>query len=337
MNWACLSLFLFATATPSFAQDVAAAPEDREISALRTPVRQAKEALATAEEKSVLNLQRWYATKLEKLEAETQAGGNLDHVILIRKEKARIIAQEQPTLEQINAMPASLRNLRASYDGALKKIRDDAAARRDPLDRKLLANLEALQIRLTKTGEIDRALLVKTEKEKLIAERPAQQASPPKPSPGTVASRPAANFFSINQGPKQAKVEAENTVLAPLKIGEDVLGFTNKLHWVQISEAFQGFRFTRLVANSPTLKFKVLSDGMVYLACTKGWGASGPTDWQSEVTTEEQLRKKGWNRERGELKDEEAHGWWVFSRNCKAGEDFTFRTAKYRSPILLVK
>jgi hypothetical protein len=337
MKWSLLAVLLFAAAMPTFAQDAAAPPvaptEDREIGALRAPLQQAKEALAAAEEKALLNMQAWYLTNLAKLEAETQAKGNLDHVLLIRKEKERITAHEASTAEQLSAMPAALGGLRASYDGGIKKIRDDAAARWDALARKFLADLEALQVRLTKAGEIDRALAVKTEKEKFMAERPAAITAP-----AMVAATPRASPFGISQGPKQAKVEVAGAVLAPLKSGESLLGFTTKVHWTEIPDAYRGFQFTRLGVNSETLKFKVLSDGIVDLACTTGWATPTATGWPSEVITEAQLRRNGWHKEPGELKDEETnHGWWVFTRNCKAGEEFSIRNAKYRSPILLVK
>ena len=113
------------------------------------------------------------------------------------------------------------------------------------------------------------------------------------------------------------------------------------LIFTEIPAAFEGFQFTQGKMGSATLKFKVLTDGLVHMACTSRFGGGGNSGggWKSEVTSEEQLEKNGWKRERGiELKDaQKDHVWWTFTRTCKSGEEFTFRTEKYISPMLLMK
>jgi len=105
---------------------------------------------------------------------------------------------------------------------------------------------------------------------------------------------------------------------------------------------FQGFRFTKKNKQSAaTLRFKVLTDGLVYLACTSRFGTpkNGSGDWKSELISEKQLHEQGWHQLRAvELKTgANDYVWWVYSRTCKAGEAFSYRTEKFVAPILLVK
>ena len=111
------------------------------------------------------DLQAWYVAGLDKLQGETLKAGDLEGVLAFKAERERIAAGAETTQEQTQAMPAKLGKLRAAYESARKKVAGEAARRKAAASGKYLANLEALQKRLTVGGDLDDALLVKNEKE----------------------------------------------------------------------------------------------------------------------------------------------------------------------------
>jgi hypothetical protein len=97
-------------------------------------------------------------------------------------------------------MPEALRKLRVGYDPVLKKGEDEVARRYDTASRKYLADMDALQKRLTMGGDLDAAILVETEKDRFAAEMQKSAAGPLAAS--TTASDPA-------KKPATAAVNAE--------------------------------------------------------------------------------------------------------------------------------
>ncbi len=79
------------------------------------------------------------------------------------------------------------------------------------------------------------------------------------------------------------------------------------------------------------------------MACTTRWGGGGNEsgDWVSELTTREELETQGWaeyvtglsTRHIGDT--EPSVEYVVFSRDCVAGEIFTYRTEKYAPPTII--
>jgi len=132
--------------------------------------------VAADDEKWVAALQKWYLAGLEKLQAERMKAGDLEGTLAPKAERERIAARAETTHEQIQAMPESLRKLRAAYEAALKKIIDEAGRRKNAARAKHLANLEALQKRFTTGRQLDEALLVRKEKERFDAETPLADA-----------------------------------------------------------------------------------------------------------------------------------------------------------------
>ena len=140
---------------------------------------------------------------------------------------------------------------------------------------------------------------------------------------------------------KLATVLVEGAVRMPLRPGAKVYGDNHDHSWVTVPALFSGNQFFQAAQmKEPVLKLKVLSDGLVYLACTSRWGGGGSGgDWRSELVTQAQLEAQGWHvvDSARELKTtEEDHTWLAFSRQCKAGESFKYRTEKYLSPIVII-
>ena len=299
-----------------------------------------------------------YLTMLEDAIRKASGASDLDGAVALRNEQKRfadasLLPGANPFPAQVNAADAaSVKQLRVAIRTPLAKLEKDDSTRAKALHAKYDQVLAQAQGQLTQRQRFDDALLVKAKRDEVsaawltpglaaVAEAPAP-AVPPTASETPKPAAPVAKVpFGTKAAPKPAKVEAQDTVLAPLNAGEQLLSDALKVQWVDIPDFFQGFQFTKVKEYVPTLRFKVLSDGLLYMACTNRFGGGGNAggNWKNEIITEEQLHKKGWHRERRlELKATDAAlVWWVYSRTCKAGEEFTYRTEKYKSPILLVK
>ena len=91
--------------------------------------------------------------------------------------------------------------------------------------------------------------------------------------------------------------------------------------------------------------FEVLMDGPVLMACTTRWGGGGAGgEWEDELTTREELEEQGWVEfatglsDTRYVPDEEPrpfHEYIVFRRDSVAAEVFTYRTEKYRAPLII--
>ncbi len=195
-----LVFFTLVRAEPAAAKDDAAA----EIAKLEPGYQAELEGIKTEHEKWDKALETWYGPALEKVLAERAQSGDLDGAIATKAERERMAAHTNPTPEEIQKMPPALRVVRGSYDATRKQIADQVAKRTAAANQKHLADLDALQKRLTQKNEIDAALQVKAEKARfsaalaggpaLAATGPAAPATPDAPaSPAAVAEpKPAA-------------------------------------------------------------------------------------------------------------------------------------------------
>jgi len=163
-------------------------------------------------EKWFAALQTWYLAGLDKLQAERIKTGDLEGTLAFKAERERIAARTETTREQVQAMPATLAKLRAVYEPALKKIVDEAARRKDVARSKHLAHLDALQTRLTTSGAIDEALLVRTEKDRFATER-AEAAGAAVIKPTEVPGLPASKDQPAQTPEKNPHAESDESNL----------------------------------------------------------------------------------------------------------------------------
>jgi len=110
----------------------------------------------------------------------------------------------------------------------------------------------------------------------------------------------------------------------------------------EVPDHLIGRLYTKRNGYSGAARFSVQRDQKVTVAMYE-WGhenegnASG--SWKHELTSREQMAQDGW-QEVGELKaghsDRELPDttWFLYTRNCKAGESFTLRNHKYQAPIV---
>ncbi len=147
----------------------------------------------------------------------------------------------------------------------------------------------------------------------------------------------------LDTAPKQkrALVQAPGTFFAPLITNQSLYGDTREHSWESVPPLFGAHMFSQQPREkSPVLNLKVMSDGVIYMACTTRWGRGGSGgEWMEELITRPQLEAQGWREvdTGGGLKSNEKDvQWTVFSRVCKAGEQFQYRTEKYIGPIVIV-
>ncbi len=97
-----------------------------------------------------------------------------------------------------------------------------------------------------------------------------------------------------------------------------------------------GRGYTVLQHHKGRLGFKMLSDAPVLLAvCSSGWGGGGGGgSWQKEVIPRGELETKGW-KVVGQCAMDTGAKFTIYSRDCKADEEFLIRTMKYVAPFLI--
>ncbi|HTE95899.1 MAG TPA: SUMF1/EgtB/PvdO family nonheme iron enzyme, partial [Bradyrhizobium sp.] len=155
-------------------------PELPEIQPLWAPYQAALKAVAAERDKKLANLDYIYLLNLDKMKKERAEAVDLDGALAVKAEMDRLGAHQATSEEQRNSMPPALRALRGSYDAALKGYLDEAARGDQAALPKYLVDLEGLQKRITMTGDLQKALLVKAERDRLTA-----KTSNPQPAPIT--------------------------------------------------------------------------------------------------------------------------------------------------------
>jgi len=145
---------------------------------LWAPYHAGLKAVAAERDKKLANLDNIYLLNLDKMKKERAEAVDLDGALAVKAEMDRLEAHQATSEEQRKAMPPALRALRASYDAALKSYLEEAASGDGAALQKYLVDLEGLQKRITMTGDLQKALMVKAERDRLTA-----GASNPQPAP----------------------------------------------------------------------------------------------------------------------------------------------------------
>ncbi|HEV7401886.1 MAG TPA: SUMF1/EgtB/PvdO family nonheme iron enzyme [Chthoniobacteraceae bacterium] len=171
-------------ATPAPAGDLPGAIQ-RQLAVRETLKKQADDAQAT--------LSKWYEGALDVLKKDATGKGNLDAVVATDAERAR--KERDLTAEEKGALPRQLRDVRAQYDQARAQRATQQKAALTAAVREYAATLEALEINLTRKGELDSALAARKERmavaeelATLTAPTAAVAASPATPRPAAPAS-----------------------------------------------------------------------------------------------------------------------------------------------------
>jgi len=132
-----------------------------------------------------------------------------------------------------------------------------------------------------------------------------------------------------------ARISVEGAQFKPLKAKELLYSDRDQYWWVDIPKSLEGMRFSKHnAAQAAIAQFKVISDGWVYMAVT-----SRSEGYRSGTATPvSDLVEQGWEKQANLDKlNDTALEWIVYSRFCKKGETFSYRTEKYSAPILITK
>lgn len=287
-------------------------------------------------------LKQQYVTSLEAAVTKASAAGDLDGAVALRNEQKRFAGPNIFPNPDDADDAATVKQIRAVLRAQIAMLDKDTATRTKALHAKYDHVLAQGQTQLTQRQRLDDALLVKAKREEVAAAwirlavpAATEKTTPPAATPATYAQKPV----TPPKVPVMAKVKAEEATLAPLSKGEEHTSLLpGSIVWESIPESLQGYQFTKAKAQGGSLRFKVLTDGLVYLACTTRFGHRF-----KEAISENQLMVKGWNKH-GDLtlRDYSPQQvgrqiWNVYARECKAGEKFSFRNEQYLAPILLVK
>ena len=291
-------------------------------------------------ELDILRIQ--YRASIQAGITKVSDAGDLDGALALRAEQKRFSEANEVPAQDDAAVPLPLKQLRAGWRAQIARMERDRAARAKAVQAKYDQVLAQAQTALAQRQRLDDALMVKARRDEIATAWPRPMtASTPNPSPPVVtppgaektSAPPPATPIGTKPGTVMAKVEAENVVMKPLARNEIVFS-KGAYRFTEVHPSFEGYQFTQSKNNTSTLRFKVLSDGLVQMALASRFFKPG-----KECISDKQLREKGWQKQQGvELDDNEpSYVWWVYSRQCKAGETFSYRTEKYVAPILLVK
>jgi hypothetical protein len=150
-------------------------------------------ALATAEAQHkdrLFALQKAYTADLDRQQALWQAKGDLEGVLVIKKERERL---ERPlTAEEMRSLPEALRAGRARYDQGRAKSSAQERATTAAEDRNYITTLQGLQTRLTRAGDIEGAVRVRDALQTIVGGKKdaAPAASTPLPPPAAIERPP---------------------------------------------------------------------------------------------------------------------------------------------------
>ncbi|RBP42534.1 hypothetical protein DES53_106243 [Roseimicrobium gellanilyticum] len=230
----------------------------------------------TAHAAAAAKLRASYITALEQALAASTKAANLGDSLALRDEIKRINADPAAKPASTEPPPPTLAQLREKYEGALARLESDKDKKSQPYYAMYATVLSNYLKDLTKKGDLDGASSVQ-ERLKEVAQK--QPADAPKPAES-----------------RQAKVEIENVQMAPFRKGEPIHGDTDKFTWEDVPERFAGYQFSRdKTRYVGVLRFKVTSDGTVYLGCSDRWGGGGNDGpWKNEVITQSKMKSDGW-------------------------------------------
>lgn len=104
-----------------------------------------------------------YVAALDQLERDMQKAGDLDGILLVRKERERYRKAKDVPDEPNAILPESLQKLQSQYAAAVKGIETEKAKSIHKLAGQYLSALEDLKRKLTTEGEVEQAMAVNFE------------------------------------------------------------------------------------------------------------------------------------------------------------------------------
>ena len=136
-----------------------------------------------------------YLATLDAVFKQVASTGDLDATIQVKTEKERVQKGEQLSEQAKKAMLPLLRAARDKYDRALEPLELEQQAAANAVRRQYILDLDQLQKQLTQRTELEKALAVKAEKERIADQlTPSPDASKGQGAAIPVAIDPATSF-----------------------------------------------------------------------------------------------------------------------------------------------
>ncbi len=171
-----------------------------DFSALKKKYEAALSPIELRTEEKKASLRKDYVVALDKAQKDAMSAGNLDAALAAKAERERIVGNEETTGEQTSAMPRTVAALRGNYEKGLQRIAGEATIDTRQVLERYLVNLQSLEKTLTMRGDLEGALAVRAEREKL---------APLRGAPASRILAPPSNLVRemqpVNQCEKQIK------------------------------------------------------------------------------------------------------------------------------------
>ena len=168
----CLYLFVMAGMTPRASAQTSEPPP---FAFLQNQYQLAQDQLGAEQARKRDKLKIDYSRALGKAGDSAKAAGNLDLVLAIKNEVGRVVNDAKPTAEERNGMSKPLADLRTQFETADLRLADEYAARQEALTARYIQNLDVLEKKLTAGNDIDGAILVRSEKDRISGKTPAPE------------------------------------------------------------------------------------------------------------------------------------------------------------------
>lgn len=124
------------------------------------------EKIAAGKSDAVSKLQDSYSKALERLAEKEQAAGNLDNLLAVKNEQARLAKDENVLPAGTKFKTEGLQELLSTYHDAEAKIMQMHGDETAKAAASYVESLELLERNLTKAGKVEEALAVRKEKER---------------------------------------------------------------------------------------------------------------------------------------------------------------------------
>jgi len=143
----------------------------------RTSYQKATEKVVTTYIAGLADLQSEYQKQLSALDETLRKKGDLEAILVVRKEKDRFVQTKTMPEAAIVQSPAELKALQQKYSKSAESLEDSKSKGLAALSGPYLQTLEDLKKSLTQSGKIDEALATKEEIAKIKAETTAKTAN----------------------------------------------------------------------------------------------------------------------------------------------------------------
>ena len=137
------------------------------LASLQNQYQTAQDQLTIEKARKTDKLKIDYSQALQKAGESAKTVGDLDLVLAIKDETQRLKNGTESTIEEQKKMPKPLADLRTKFETASLRITDEYAAQLAKLTARYIQNLELLEKKLTAGDNIDGAIAVRAEKERI--------------------------------------------------------------------------------------------------------------------------------------------------------------------------